>query len=318
MLFNQVHQPERPAGSFASTLRMTLVFSAVAVFGCGAPAKTESQTGEQPKARGVLEMLAAPILGPQTSNDQPQSPGSNSPAKLAPDLDAPKDPQPAIDVVFAVDIYQLVLPFGAISQNAEFWDRLDEQRLDPAIYDVLQRNGIRVGEASFADWDFFKRIIEQHPGTSAQAVSVAKEAKNLEIMMKKGVQLQDIWHFDQRNVLAGRTFDKGDNIFSVSFEPTPRRPGEMRLLVAPIVRADRKRLEYSVLNDERAEVKLVNDEMLYACNLRLDVPLQSFIVIAPSPEASWPLSVGHAFMITQGKAQLEEQVLIIVPKPFQR
>lgn len=290
---------------------MIVLCFVVTSWGCGAPKNEPVADGPQP--RGLLEMLSNPPAKPQAEEKLPVAA-----PQLVNHLDAPKDPQPMLDVVFAVDIYQLVLPFGAISQNVEFWARLDEQRIDPALYDVLQRNGIRVGEASFADWEFFKRIIEQHPGTNAQGVTVAKEVKNLEIMMKKDVQLQDIWHFDNRNVLAGRTFDRGDNLFSVSFEPTPRKPGYMRLLVSPIVRADRKRLEYSVLNDERAEVKLVNDEMLYACNLRLDVPLQSFIVIAPSPEAAWPLSVGNAFLINQGKAQLEEQVLIIVPKPFQR
>ena len=59
------------------------------------------------------------------------------------------------------------------------------------------------------------------------------------------------------------------------------------------------------------------DALIYDCNLRIDVPMDSFIVIAPSSEARSPLSVGNAFFFTQGKSELLEQVIIIVPRPFQ-
>ncbi|MDW8261245.1 MAG: hypothetical protein RMJ35_01840 [Phycisphaerales bacterium] len=234
------------------------------------------------------------------------------------DPTAPRDPRPSVDVIFYVDIHRLTLPYGAVSQNAEFWQKLNEQILDPATYDVLQRNGLRVGEASIADWDYFKSLIEQHPATSTQSVLIGRDSRNVEIPMKDNIPFQNIFHFDQRNTLVGRSFDRSDNLFSISFQPTPRRAGAMRLTVSPVVRSERKRLEFSVLHEERPEIQYVSPEMLLPCNLRLDVPYQSFIVIGPSPEAAWPLSIGHAFLISQGKSELQEHVLFIVPWPRPR
>lgn len=279
------------------------------------PANVASAGVDQPTANSTPENPS--FFSIFRVKPKPPTDGAGArPSANVPVSDAPKDPQPAVDIVFHVEVYQLTLPIGAVSQNPEFWTKLNEQVLDAATYDVLQRNGFRVGEASFADWEYFRTLIQQHPGTMSQAFSIAREQKNMQLEMKKGVEFQNIFHFDARNQSTGRTYEKCDNILSISFEPTPRRPGSMRFTMAPIVKSLRKRLEFSVLNDERAEVAYVNPEMLYDCNLRLDVPMDSFIVIAPSPEAARPLSVGNAFLLGEGTSQREERVIIVVPKPF--
>lgn len=293
---------------------------AAAVVGCTpnkAGKAAPADASAAPERRSPWEGLFA--AGSERTSDRPTPPVTLTP--LPPptgdaDPDAPRDPQPVVPLVFHVDVYQLSLPAGAVSGNAEFWNRLNEQILDPATYDVLQRNGLRVGEASFADWPFFRDLIDQHPGTVAQAQAVAREVKNLELEMKKDVQFQDIFYYDARNQLIGRSFERCDNVVAVSFQPTPRRPGFMRLTLAPLVRGLRKRLEYSTINNELAEVQFVSPETFYDCNLRLDVPLQSFIVVGPSPESASQTSIGAAFLLKDEKGQRQEQVLIIVPRPY--
>jgi len=301
-------------------LRQILMFSAglLALSGCAVqPGDAAGSAKPQAPAGARLQSPFNIFSIPKAREAAAESPKpAQRTVKPAFDGDAPKDPQPALDIAFKVEVYQLTLPRGAVSQNVEFWNRLNEQVIDPATYDVLQRNGLRVGEAPFSDWAYFKGLIDQHPGKAAQAVSVARDQKNMQLEMKTDVPRQDIFHFNARNTLTGRTYEKCDNLVSISFEPTPRRPGSMRLTLAPVVRSERKRLEFSVLNDERAEVQYIHPEMIYDCNLRLDVPMESFIVVAPSPEAVWPVSVGHAFLLSEGKSELLEQVLIIVPRPF--
>lgn len=283
-----------------------------AAVGCGlGKPRPAGGRGDAPQ-----RMTVDRVLTPMTR--QPEAaPVVDQPTPIAAfDGDAPRDPRPVVPVVFHVDVYQLTLPWGAVSQDSQFWARLNEQVIDPAAYDVLQRNGLRVGEASFADWAYFKSLIDQHPGTVAQAQAVAKEARNIELELKKDVAFQNVFYFDARNQLIGRSFDRCDNLISISFQPTPRRPGSMRLTVAPLVRSQRKRLDYSILNNELAEVQFVSPEMFYDCNLRVDVPIESFIVIGPSPEAATSTSIGGTFLVKDGKSQREEQVLIIVPRPF--
>lgn len=302
--------PATPAAAVA------LVVAAVVLLGgCGlGKPKPPKPRAAEPR-RGLF---GGGVFAPITREPSASATAADAgPTKLAPaDPDAPRDAQPVVPIVFHVDVYQLTLPWGAVSRNDEFWARLNEQVINPASYDVLQRNGLRVGEASFADWEFFKSLIDQHPGTVAQAQAVAKEARNIELEMKKDVQFQNVFYFDARNQLLGRSFDRSDNLISISFQPTPRKPGFMRLTVAPVVRSQRKRLDYSILNNELTEVQFVSPETFYDCNLRLDVPVESFIVIGPSPEAAVSTSVGATFLVKDGKSQREEQVLIIVPRPF--
>lgn len=277
-----------------------------------APAATEA--GKK-KGFDLFGLLLAPVTIPIDLLKGPDKPRPE-PSPVAAAIDTPRDPQPAVEILFKVDVYQLTLPLGAVSQNAEFWNRLNEQMIDPARYDVLQRNGIRVGEASFSDWEYFRGLIDQHPGTLQQVAAVGQETRNLELPMRKDIPFQNVFYFDARNTLIGRSFDRSDNLINVSFSPAPRKPGFMRLSLAPVVRSQRKRLDFNLMNNEVAEVQFVSPEMFYDCSLRVDVPLESFIVVAPSPDAATSSSIGNAFLVKDGSAERQEQVLIIVPRPF--
>jgi len=131
--------------------------------------------------------------------------------------------------------------------------------------------------------------------------------------MKKNVKWQDIGYLTDRNEVVGRTYDKSDNLLGVAFWPQPRRPGEMRIEVTPVVRATRTRLEFR-LNGEEREIVEVTPEFLYDLNLRALIPTNSFLVIAPSSEVDRTTSLGAAFLRTEGDTVPKEQVLILVPR----
>ena len=69
-------------------------------------------------------------------------------------------------------------------------------------------------------------------------------------MMRGDIPFETINYYGEANDLAGRTFDASENIFNISYRRTPRKLGDMRLTIAPMVRSVKKRLEYTAKNDE--------------------------------------------------------------------
>jgi hypothetical protein len=225
------------------------------------------------------------------------------------------DPAGDAAIYLYLDIYQLTVPYGTISTNEEFWKRINEQSVDVTTYDLLFKNGIRVGQASTADWDYFKKIIDQNPATTQTSTLTGAPGKVMELEIKKDVPAQTLFYFDSQNVLQGRSYDESDNLLAVSFEPAPRKLGTARITLCPMLRATRKRLQYTVLNDER-EIQYVAAERLFDLNLCADVPPGNFLVVAPSIEARSATSVGRAFFTRDGQAERLEEIFLIVPHPF--
>jgi len=244
-------------------------------------------------------------VGQQNTTVAVASPGSS------------KDPNPAPGpTIIYLDIYQLALPFGTLSQSEQFWKGVDETScVDVATYDLLFKNGMRVGRASIDEWPQLRAMMEQHPARTRKHSFTGTEAKSTELEFKKGIDEQTIFYFDGQNNPIGRTFENCENFMSLSFQPAPRRaPGTVRVALCPVVRSLRTKIQFNWLNEER-EVQFVKPERLYDCNLRADIPLGSFLVVAPSREARWPTSIGKSFLITDGEAERLENVLLIVPRP---
>ncbi|MEA2709280.1 MAG: hypothetical protein QOF78_1881 [Phycisphaerales bacterium] len=211
-----------------------------------------------------------------------------------------------------VDIYQLQVPFGTISRNFDFWKHIDENAIDVGTYEVLMKNGVRVGQAPVAEWEYFREIMSQYPAITKSASLVAAEAKPVELPVRKELTSQDLFYFDSKNALHGQSFDACENIINVTFQQTPRKPNAMRVTLCPVVRAKQKRLEWSPLNNEM-EVNYTAPERLYNLNLRTDVALGSFLIVAPSSESTWRTSIGNNFFITEGSTERMENILLIVP-----
>lgn len=258
--------------------------------------------------------IAAAALAGCTPNPAPNTPAPPMAVTRGHPSNAPRDPEPATPLVFHVEIFRLEAPLGTFSTNEEFWKRIDEQCLDPATSDLLQRNGIRVGIAPLAEMEQFSRFMEEVLPAEKLAIT-GTEVKDARIPMKAEVPGQNLFHFDKRNELIGRTFDRCENVINVSFQPAPRKPGELRLTVCPVVRALRKRLQFTQLNSEY-EMQYVNPEWLYDLNFKADIPVDSFMVITPSPHADKQTSVGNAFLIKNAAAEQLEQLLIIVPQRY--
>ena len=213
------------------------------------------------------------------------------------------------------EIYQLQVPFGTISRNADFWKHVDENAVDVATYDLLLKNGVRVGQAPVADWDYFRQIMSQYPAVTQQTSLVAAEAKPVELAVRKEQPFQDVWYFDARHELRGQSYDACENLLAVTFQQAPRKPQTMRVTLCPVVRSKTKRLEFSPLNNEM-EVTYAAPTRLYDLNLRTDVSTDRFLIVAPSGEATWRGSIGNNFFAIDGPTERMENILLIIPTPI--
>ena len=225
-------------------------------------------------------------------------------------------PEPV--TVQQLDIYQLSVPLGAVSHSDEFWKRVDEQTVDIATYDLLLKNGMRVGVANNSEWPYFKSIVDAHPTKSRQCTATGGDAGAVELVLKEKINFQNVFYLNDRNQVYGRTYERCENAMGVSFQPAPRKPGTVRISVCPLVRSLRKRFEVSIRNNEEREIQYVAPENLYDLNLITDVPVEGFLVIAPSDHARIPSSLGSTFLVGGNISERFEQVLLLVPRVTSR
>lgn len=229
--------------------------------------------------------------------------------------DGPQDPRPAMQLGTRFDIFDIVVPAGAISKNDPFWKLVDEDKIDPGTYDILRRNGVRVGVAPTTDWPAMRDLLDDHPCITRQSSATGRELTNLEIALKHDVQSQSIFVFLPDRTLVGRTFERCENLMTVSFQQLPRKPGQLRVAMSPVVRSTRKQLIYSVRGNEQ-EYAFTYPEKALDVNLRADIPLDHVLVVAPSEEASTPGSLGRAFLMQDSPVERQEHVLFMVPRMF--
>lgn len=256
---------------------------------------------------------------PTTQQASPPAAAGRAPGEIPPVATAvPADPRPVPRHLTQMDVYVLSLPHGAVSRNEEFWKRVNEDGLDPQTYDVLFRNGVRAGEAAVDDWPYFKEIIDAHPAATQLNSFVAVEARALELPVRQGVPVQNIFHFDREGRLSGRTHEQSDNLWTLAFLPTPRKEGYVHVILCPMVREQRKRLEVRTVrvrpeDPPEREITYTSREQLLDVNLKADIPPGKFLVVAPSSQAGGG-SVGDAFLGGDGAGQRIERVMLLVPK----
>lgn len=230
----------------------------------------------------------------------------------------PGDPMPLLArPVVNLTVYHLVVPAGTVSRNEEFWKHVDERAIDMLTYDVLYKNGLRVGRASLAEIDYFMGILERQPIQSQPTLYAAAGAKYVEVVLKKEVPQQTIYDFDLRNVMSIRSYELSDNILCLDFQPTPRKAASLRVSMVPMVRTLRKRLR-PVGDLETQEMEYISPEKRFDLSLQTDIPSDGFLLVAPSPEAFSPMSLGHSFMIHDGGAEQLEDVLLLIPQAMRR
>jgi hypothetical protein len=228
---------------------------------------------------------------------------------------SPRDPQVTPSLIYAVDVWELLLPLDSISADEAFWKRVNEQVVDIATRDRLDKNGIRVGALPASDANFLTALVEQRKGKKTTLRGTVN--KQVELPVNANVERQSLLFINRENRLVGRSYDKSSNLFYFSFEPSPRRPNQIRLALTPAVRGEKRRMAYSLTGKTDREQKLVNDESQYDANLTLDLPLSDLLVVAPSRESRDASSLGQAFLIATTPAQKFERVIVVIPKAFQ-
>jgi hypothetical protein len=246
-----------------------------------------------------------------TNNTQPTTDEIEKPVTRR--IINPSDPPVMFRPTVNLSIYHLRIPVGTVSASDEFWKRVDEHAVDVSAYDVLYKNGIRVGRAPLSELEAFLKILDRNPMQSLPTVFAASGAKTIELPMKKGALDQVLYDFDLKNTLTVRSYEECDNIFCVEFSPAPRKAGDVRFSLCPMVRTLRKRLVPTGELDTR-EVEYQSPEKYFQLNLRTDIPLDGFLILGPSPEAKSTMSLGHAFLMLGGATDQQEDVLLIIPQ----
>lgn len=284
---------------------------------------------EPPSGQVSLLQLIRPVelppgqLPPSTELP-PAAPRPREPVAMAqnpqPSAYNPLDPVPSPRVLYVMEVYRLTVPMRSFSSNEEFWRRVDEQVVDVATYDVLYKNGIRLGQAPLRELEHFRKFIEETTPTQKLSVT-GVEAERIEIEMKKDLEQQMIFHLDGMNALAGRSYDKCSNLMNLQFEAAPRQRDRVRVGLCPMVRAHRRRLEFAAISYPEAErdkaereIQYISPEQFYDLNLKVDLPLDCFMIVAPSEHATRPTSVGNAFLMKDGPTERLEQILLIIPR----
>lgn len=226
-----------------------------------------------------------------------------------------KDAVPEVPLLLQLTTYKITLPAGTVSRNEDFWRHIRETAVDVGTHDLLYKNGVRVGVAPADEWENLKAILEENPALTQPGTYSGRESGDLEMEMKLKVPYQNLFFFDPSGDLVGRTFERCDNLLRVSFYAAPHKPGTMRLGMVPVVRSLREVWQATgEVNERRFE--LVRPEHFYALNLTVDVALDDFLVVAPSPEAKWSTSLGANFLMADGATDQTETLLIFRPMTY--
>jgi hypothetical protein len=284
-------KPEQPSGPAPQSVSLNVRQVSLAEL-AGLPEKTE-----RPSAPTV------PTTLPATTSERVHS---RAPA-------APRDAAPSPQLFYHLFVFRIAAPLGTISGNEMLWKPVDEQVVSPATYDLLWKNGIRVGTAPREGRRHHDQHRENNPDTISSVVGF--EAQHIELAATRDIPQQNVFYLDQQNTLHGRSFDRCDNVLYLSFNAAPRRPGLVRITLSPAVLSFRKRLEYSLSSDRGdREIRFFAPKTYYDVNLRVDLPMDRFLLVAPSPEASIETSLGHLFFTTQTPTERLERAFVIMVK----
>ena len=214
--------------------------------------------------------------------------------------------------VLALQVYALDLPRGRASDNAELWRRIDEQKLDPGTYDVLWTNGIRVGGAALEEMEHIRGVlgIETADRTDILGRGFGRQVKEFEIAANIGEKT--LFWFDARKQHHGRTFQRCTMLMSVSFEPTPGTDDSVRIAMTPVVRSNDPRMIVTPAGNDYQVVEHRETNILDV-SLRADVKIGEFLIVAPSDESDWEMSLGRQFFCKEREGGRFERVYVLIP-----
>lgn len=222
----------------------------------------------------------------------------------------PADPVKTTQQLFVLEMYELAVPVGEISTNAEFWKPFDETFLGIWKHDVLYKNGLRVGKAPLTELPFL--VPQLQDAEITEGVVVGVRGRDFSMPMKKGVEKQTIFSFDAEGRMTGRDYDLADNIFALTFRQTPRTSDHVRIAIAPAVREVQERL---VRGSASEGPKFQRPQTFFELGIDMDLGADECLIISSADLAKQvAVSVGRAFMTEERPAMLMEKALVIIPR----
>ena len=277
-------------------------------------------------------LIAATLLAGCQAAPKPAAPASTSdglPAStvvtLAPPvLERPAVAAPADDAVaqdatqarqqyFQIVFYELRVPQGEISGNADFWKPFDESFLAGGLWqhDVLNKNGLRIGRAPLVELKYLRDKLAGAEETTQSLIGA--ESKDYEMEVRKDVAKETIFYADKNGALAGKDFEQVDNLFAFTFRRAPRHEDRVRVSLAPMIRDQKSKIE--VVDRAKMRVRMTQPETLYDLGISTELGIDECLVIAPTKSALDNDSlVGRIFLMEDRPAERVEKILVIVPK----
>jgi hypothetical protein len=227
-----------------------------------------------------------------------------------------EDPVIVPPVMVHLFLYKISVPFGQVSASDAFWKHVNEHAVNVATYDLLYKNGIRVGVAPVSEWQSLRKIIDLAPARYTLANLGGVNAVDEDVEMSDAIDSEDVFYFDENNFLTGRTFERCRNFLGVSFMPSPRDAQRVRVSLCPIIRSERTVWHFTVLNDVQ-EAKQIRPEHLFDVNLSAEIGPDEVLIVSPSTEGHWDTSLGNRFLVSEGATEKMETVLLLVARPVE-
>jgi hypothetical protein len=243
---------------------------------------------------------------------------------IAADLPAPPDaggraPTKESEIIH-VRMYQISVPYGSIIRSNEFWKLVDEDAVDVATYDLLYRNGIRVGRGHASDAQSFASILdkESNRSTFTDFYNISGGGNNIVPMNpedpSREIDEESMFIFDSHG-LSGRSYAHCQNRFLISFLWEPHTVNTVRVNICPTVEVVRYRADWW-LSDYPKENPALNTEHIYDLGLRADLGPDDLLIIGATPAAADAHRVGNLFLTRDEPTQRTEQILILSRKPL--
>ncbi|MEM7807551.1 MAG: hypothetical protein AAF561_05520 [Planctomycetota bacterium] len=191
---------------------------------------------------------------------------------------------------------------------------VDDSAIGGELRDRLFANGLRVGlgrvsdlpaviELAGAEMMTTRAVVAAGPGPQAFTLNVPDD------IARPRESLTLFWHNGQG--LSGRTFGPSLPTLGVTYSTAPTANADAtRMTFVPRVETRVGRTTFLPTGLDRTMTQVV-DESLAGAGFTVDVPDRRFVLIAASPEASLPTSLGHQLLRLPDRDG--EMMLVIVP-----
>ena len=269
----------------------------------------------------LLPLIAGCASKPQKDDAATAPSGATKPQPMVVfphETPGPKDARPEPSLLVSLTVYRIAVPVKTVSHNEEFWKHVVENGpIEPAVHELLFANGVRVGIAPRDDWEYFRHILEVNPAVFQKTGATGNNlGTTIEMPLRQHVLQQFVTWFNAKSGLVGQMYDRSDNSMEIYFKPVPRQLGDVSVTVTPQIREERTELRYTVRNNAQ-ELTFVHPDQKFDLQLSVNVPLNNFLIIAPSADADISSSIGHTFLHEESPGQEYETILLISPQPFQ-